>query len=82
MQAAAPRRRILYRKDWTGQRKILSEHHPVNVVVIVTNYQLILIRIRFGTSEGNFDIVITNDDFESAYEEFLSFLKAHYPSLS
>lgn len=26
MQAAAPRRRILYRKDWTGQRKILSEH--------------------------------------------------------
>ena len=79
MQDEAPRRRILYRKDWTGQRKILSEHHPV---VIVTNHQLILIRIRFGTSEGNFDIVITNDDFESAYEEFLAFLKAHYPSLS
>ena len=31
MQAAAPRRRILYRKDWTGQRKILSEHHFVTV---------------------------------------------------
>lgn len=38
--------------------------------------------LEFGTSEGNFDIVITNDDFESAYDEFLAFLKAHYPSLS
>ena len=30
IQAAAQRPRILYRKGWTGQLKILSEHHPKN----------------------------------------------------
>merc|ERR1712183_965094 len=37
--------------------------------------------LEYGTSEGNFDIVITNNDIESAYAEFLAFLKECYPSL-
>ena len=47
-------------------------------------YQLILIKtiIRYGTSKGNFDIVITNNDIEDAYAEFLAFLKARYLCLS
>jgi len=38
--------------------------------------------LEYGTSEGNFDIVITNDDIESAYAEFLAFLKDRYHCLS
>jgi len=38
--------------------------------------------MKYGTGEGNFDIVITNNDIEAAYDEFLAFLKARYPSLT
>jgi len=38
--------------------------------------------LEYGTSEGNFDIVITNNDIESAYAEFLAFLKDRYHCLS
>jgi len=38
--------------------------------------------LQYGTGEGNFDIVITNNDIEAAYEEFLAFLKTRYPSLT
>ena len=50
----------------------------------IITYQLILIKtiIRYGTSKGNFDIVITNSDIEDAYTEFLAFLKACYLCLS
>ena len=54
------------------------------IIIIDITYQLILIKtiIRYGTSEGNFDIVITNNDIEDAYAEFLAFLKARYLGLS
>jgi len=38
--------------------------------------------LEYGTSKGNFDIVITNNDIEDAYTEFLAFLKARYLCLS
>ena len=54
------------------------------IIIIDITYQLILIKtiIRYGTSKGNFDIVITNNDIEDAYAEFLAFLKARYLCLS
>ena len=58
--------------------------NTIAAIDIDITYQLILIKtiIRYGTSEGNFDIVITNNDIEDAYTEFLAFLKARYLCLS
>jgi len=37
--------------------------------------------MEYGEAKGNFDIVILNDDLDSAYANLLSFLKKQYPAL-
>ena len=51
-------------------------------VFIDFQHRMTYIKPRYGTGEGNFDIVITNNDIEAAYDEFLAFLKTRYPSLT
>lgn len=37
--------------------------------------------MEYGKGEGNFDILIVNDDLDTAYAGFLAFLKERYPTL-
>jgi len=37
--------------------------------------------IKFGEEEGNFDIIIVNDDLESAYAKLIEFLQNKYTNL-
>jgi guanylate kinase len=36
---------------------------------------------EYGKQEGNFDIIVVNDNLDEAYAGFLAFLKDRYPSL-
>ena len=69
--------------EWVPTFNTITTIDCIKTANIIT-YQLILIKtiIRYGTSKGNFDIVITNNDIEDAYAEFLAFLKARYLCLS
>ena len=37
--------------------------------------------VEYGTAEGNFDIIIVNDQLEEAYEKLLTFLKERYTEI-
>jgi len=37
--------------------------------------------MEFGSGEGNFDVVVVNDDLERCFSEIVSILAAWFPSL-